>query len=270
MKIIKWLIVIITVISLTGCNRTPFEKELSQYIANSQLIELTKEEYDEKLLNGDDFIIFIKKEDCSACINYYPIVAEFLKSNPDKVMYFISFESLEGFDVLTFAANLFSVFGDDYYTSNEIKKTSIPTPSTIRVNNNRFEDAMIGTISVEDISKLYVSNYYSYNDYYSFSRKVSNHNIIKFFVNTKKDDEYEVFLKNYFITNKNDVGYYLDGSNLNYTNTVKLLNRINNYLGKDNKIDDLPDYMYFEFENGYIINYLDEKIDSDKIEELYK
>ena len=76
-------------------------------------------------------------------------------------------------------------------------------------------------------------------------------------------------LREYFISNLDIKGYYLGTSDFDESESTRLLNRINYYLGEGNEIEEMPEYCLLQYENGTLVNYKDVKYDVSSLNILY-
>ena len=265
----KLLISISCLVSFVGCADLFNDDGLNDFRKSGQIIDLDYETLDQKLTNDETFIFFLKQKGCSSCAKFYPILTEFLTENTDKKMYLINFNDLEAIEVFTLSSYYLEVLGGDFYEDNEFSTTTLYTPSLCKVVNGEFVTAKIGVIDKTELSNLYQDNYLSMDTYYGYNRKVQNKDTFNLFVSKNEDNEYDALLRSYFLDKKDVNGYYLNSSKFDESENLRLLSRINLYLGEENAIEALSDYYLLQYEEGKLINYVSAKYDVSSLNALY-
>ena len=268
-SLVKILIPISCLVSFVGCSNLFNDDGLNEFRKSGQIIDLDYETLDAKIVNDESFIFFLKQKGCSSCKKFYPILTEFLTENTDKTMYLISFNDLQAIEAFTLSSHSLEVLGSDYYEDNEYVTTTLYTPSLFKIVNGEFVDVKIGVVEKEELHYLYQNNYQSLNTYYGYNRKVQKGDTFNLFVSKSGDDEYDSLLRNYFLDNENVKGYYLETSEFDESENLRLLNRVNNYLGEENAIDALSDYYLLQYEKGALVNYISAKYDVSLLNALY-
>lgn len=267
MKVLnKLLISIICLSGLTGCAG---KDGLNKYRRNGQLVDLEYEIFDQKIIDDDSFVFFLTREGCPGCKEFYPIVSEFLKENEESKIYMLSYESLEPIEAVTVASYFVEALGSSYYAKNDRLTTTLYTPSICKVEKGEFILAEIGVIDKTKLSYYYQDNYTSLDSYYEYNRRVQKEKNFNIFISSKENKEYDDELRDYFLTNQDIKGYYLDTSTFDESENNRLLNRINYYLGEGNEIQEVPEYCLLQYENGAIVNYIDVKYDVSSLNVLY-
>lgn len=267
MKIKKLLLSLLLIFGLVACQSN--DSILNPYKEEGRYIEITFDEYVAKKNNYESFIFFVKKANCSSCQKFYETVKEFLDTNSEYVIYYIDYDSMYAQDRLTMASHFSNCLGKDYYVEREFIVNELYTPSVGKVIRGEIVDGFIGNQSLEELTYLYQVNYISYEYFYNFTRKTGNKDTFKMFFSLKGDNEYDSFLRNYYLNNKGNVGYYLDCSNFDESDLNRLINRINYILDDESKIEQLPDYFYLEYEKGLLEKYQEGKFDEDALNALY-
>ncbi len=82
------LVCLIAVTALTGCNK---EKKAKKFILEGQkgietFVDINKEELENKITRGDDFILYIYGTTCASCAMFTPKMISFIK-NTESVVY---------------------------------------------------------------------------------------------------------------------------------------------------------------------------------------
>ena len=79
---------LVCLLMVVSCkNEKPNEDGLDKYRESGQLIDLDYDSFDKKLIDDESFVFFLKRNGCSSCAMFYPIVAEFLEANQDLKLY---------------------------------------------------------------------------------------------------------------------------------------------------------------------------------------
>ena len=267
MKVIKVLFVsLMCLVNLVGCGS---KDGLDKYRYSGQLIDLSYEVFDEKLTNDESFVFFITREGCHACEDFYTVVDSFLSENKDAVIYKMSETNIEAVDAFTVSAYFSEVLGTRYYEDHEYTSINLYTPSIAKVINGELVSANIGNMTKEELSYMYQDNYYSMDYFYSFNRKVQKKETFDVFVSLEGDENYDLLLREYFSTVDDKTGCYLNAKNFDESETERLLNRINYYLGDENSIENIPSYCLLQYEKGVLVNYVDSQFDVSSLDALY-
>lgn len=265
MKFKKIILLFLIIFSLSGCS----SDALSEQKRNGQFVKLDYEQYSNKILNGDNFILFLTTDGCSGCEKYYPEIASVLKENSNLTFYNITLEDLEGFYYLTFSSFIRSAVGVQYFIDNDLNASTLYTPSTIKVRNGMFESVNIGSLGKDSLLEFLQDNYYHYNYYYSFARKLSFDRTSKYFFSKEYDSNYDDILRTYFLSNDDKKGYYVDYNTFSAEEINMILEKINDLFDEDNKKTELSDYFYLGFEDGNLVDYQEVKFDEEGLNNLY-
>ena len=269
MKIIKMLFIsLICLFMIAGCNKKN-EDGLDKYRKNGQLIDLDYKTFDKMLAEDESFVFFLKRNGCSSCAMFYPIVDEFLSENQNLKIYTLNHSKLGTTDEFTVAAYFIEALGNKYYEQNDYKTTTLYTPTICKIVNGEFEDVKIGVLDKIELGYMFQNNYLSLDTYYAYNNRVQDKLDFNIFVSKKSDKEYDKFLREYFAINLELNGYYLDISGFDDEDSEKLLNRINYYLGEKNIIEETPDYFMLKYENGVIVDYAPTMYDVSMLDSLY-
>ena len=261
--------ILISIICLSGLTSCAGEDGLNKYRRNGQLVDLEYKIFDDKMINDDSFIFFLKREGCPGCEEFYPSVDEFLKENEEAKIYTLQFDDLEGTEALTIASYYVEALGNAYFTKKGYSTTTLYTPSICKVVNGEVVDAYIGILDKEGISNFYQGNYASLDSYYKYNHKVQKGESFNVFVSINKDQTYDATLRTYFSTNKDVNGYYLDISSFDESESERILNRVNYYLGEENEIQEMPEYCLLQYKDGKLVNYISAKYDETMLNALY-
>lgn len=269
-KIKLFILSIFICFSLSSCSNPD---GLDEYRENGQYVELDYETFDQMLTNNEDFVFVLTRKNCSSCNALYPVIKEFLSINPNIILYYLPCDLIDkevGYS-LTLVSYFNDILGNEYYNSLGLDMMELWTPAFGKVVDGVFVNAYINNHNISDINYLFQQNYDSFNYYYAFTQKTANQEInsFKMFFSLNQDENYDLFLRNYYKENDEKEGYYLDCSNLNNQQIKNLKQRINYFLGENNKISNLSDYFYIEYLNGSIVDYQEVKFDEEGLNNLY-
>lgn len=272
MKLFKNLLLLLSIFTLFGCplKNKPNEDGLDKYRNRGQLIDLSYDEFDQMLIDDEDFIFFLKRNGCASCAKFYPEVTNFFKNNPDLKLYTLNLSNLGTTESLVISSYYMDVLGTDYYERNEYESTTLYTPTISKIVDGEFVYVNIGVMNENQLLDLYQDNYYHLDTYYSYNKKVQNNSTFNLFVSSEYDESYDKLLRDYFKNNPEKSGYYLDCSSFEVNEQTRLLNRLNYYLGEDNKVEELPSYFILKYEKGIIVDYQDIKMSTALLDEFYK
>lgn len=267
MKIKKIILALLLIFGLVGCNAG--DAILNPYKEEGRYIEITFDEYINKTNNDESFIFFVKKGNCSSCKKFYETLAEFLETYEDFGIFYIDYDSMYAQDRFTLAAHFSSCLGKDYYVEREFVVNELYTPSVGKVIRGEFVDGFIGDQGISELSYLYQVNYISFDYYYNYTKKTGNKDTFKMFFALNGDQEYDSLLRNYYSNNKENVGYFMDCSKYDESDKTRLIQRINYILDEENKIEELPEYFYLDYEEGVLKDFGEGKYDEDALNALY-
>lgn len=86
MKYYKLLLVIVVAFILQGCN-IKIEEKTSKGEKYTSYIEISYEEYNDKISNKEDFILYLGSSYCSHCANFKPVLESIIKNYNLEVYY---------------------------------------------------------------------------------------------------------------------------------------------------------------------------------------
>lgn len=268
MKMIKMLFIsLLCLLVFSGCNKEKNEDGLDKYRESGQLIDLDYKSFDKMLADDESFVFFLKRNGCSSCAMFYPILDDFLENNQDLKIYSLNHSEMGVTDEFTIASYFIAALGNKFYEKNEYKTTTLYTPTICKIVKGEFIDVKIGVLDEEQLGYMYQDNYLSMDTYYRFNQKVQNGETFNVFVSN--DSEYDKFLREYFLNNQDAVGNHLNISDFDDDDKTKLLNRINYYLAEKQAIENLPDYFVIQYNEGKIVNYASTKYDISMLNGLY-
>ena len=270
-KLNKVVISLSCLLCFVGCDLFNTNTDgLNAYRELGQVVDVDYEALSTKIMNDETFVFFLKQDNCASCAKFYPIVSEFLDENPEEKIHVLNYSKMQPVDAVTLAANYLEVLGNSYYNKNDYSSTSLYTPSICKVVNGEIVDAKIGVVDKDQIKYMYQENYISMDYYYSLNRKIQKKDTFNVFVSKKGDAEYDSLLREYFVSNANLSGYYLNSNHFEDSENERLLSRVNYYLGEGNEIETLPDYYLLQYEKGVLKNYVAAKYDVSSLDALYK
>ena len=103
------------------------------------LHQITYAEYEEKVENGDAFIVVIERAGCSYCIQYMPIVEEVAKEKKIPLYYI---------DTDTLSQEEFNLLGS---TNSYLKRNNWGTPTTLFMLGDRVLDNIAGYVDKDSV-----------------------------------------------------------------------------------------------------------------------
>lgn len=235
-KGLKLLLSLLLLLPLTSCSKKN---------------TLSYEELRNKLDGGETFTFVITKDNCSGCSDYKPIIKEYNKT-ADELVYTIRWDDIEPTDQVILAASTFELFGINYYNEYEATSTQVITPTTIHVVNGEFDHGATRTLQLQELDNLIHSNIVNLYDFYGFNRKTANNDsfTIAFY---SAVEQHQKYVNEANITNNKL--YTLDISNLSTSDSTRLLNRVNYYLGETFALDTLESHFQLTYSEGVIISY---------------
>lgn len=146
-----FLIVGLIVVIVIGCFLMKGEKEEPNYTLPLTLTGetgfhlLSYSEYQEKIDNGEAFVVVLSRESCSHCQNFLPVAEEFANDN-SLPMYYVDTDT----------------FSEDDWTNFEKSNTFLKknsgnwgTPTTIVLAGNEAVDYIEGETDTDSLLKLY-------------------------------------------------------------------------------------------------------------------
>lgn len=143
--IIGVIVVIIIGVFFMGGSETKLDYELPLELTGEPgLTKLSYDEYEEKIANGEAFVVVIERAGCSHCVNYMPVAEDFAKTN-NVPMYYIDTDEMDDED------------WDSISTSNTFfkKNKEWGTPTTIVLLGNKALDYIVGETDSESLQELY-------------------------------------------------------------------------------------------------------------------
>lgn len=146
------VVILISVCLMGGAKAESYDLPL-ELVGEAGLTKLSYDEYQEKIDNGDAFVVIIERAGCSHCINFMPVAEEFANSN-NVPMYYIDTDEMDEDD------------WNAIYTSNSFfkkKKDSWGTPTTIVLLGNKALDYIEGETDADSLLELY-SKYFGFEN----------------------------------------------------------------------------------------------------------
>ena len=139
------LVVVVSFIVMRDKNAGPSYELPLTLSGEVGLQELTYSEYQEKINNGDHFVVIIERATCSHCVTYLPIAEDFAANN-NLPMYYV--------DTDTFSAEDWNTF-ESSNTFLKRAKGKWGTPTTIVLAGRESVDYIEGVTDEEKLLKLY-------------------------------------------------------------------------------------------------------------------
>ena len=116
------------------------------------LHQLTYAEYQEKIDNGDEFVVIVERATCSHCVTYMPIAKEFAEDE-EVPMYYVDTDTFSEEDWNSF------IKSNTYFKKNE----QWGTPTTIVLAGNEAVSYIEGTTNSDRLEELY-EEYFEYEE----------------------------------------------------------------------------------------------------------
>ena len=136
------IVIVILIVSLFSSKGTVTLEEVDYpltLVGDAGLHQITYNDYEEKVENGDAFIVIIERAGCSYCIQYMPIVEEV--ANEKKIpIYYIDTDTLTQ---------------DEYNklntTNSYLKRNDWGTPTTLFMLGDRVLDTIGGYVEKDSV-----------------------------------------------------------------------------------------------------------------------
>lgn len=136
------IVLLIVVVAMFSSKGMKHEEEVEYPLTlagDSGLHQITYNDYEEKVENGDAFIVIIERAGCSYCVQYMPIVEEV--ANEKKIpIYYIDTDTLTEDEY-----NLLST------TNSYLKRNSWGTPTTLFMLGDRVLDTIGGYVDKDAV-----------------------------------------------------------------------------------------------------------------------
>ena len=109
------------------------------------LQQLTYDEYQEKIDNGDEFVIILERATCSHCVTYMPIAEQFASDN-QLPMYYVDTDTFDEEEWVLFEKS-----------NSYLKKAKGDwgTPTTLVLSGADAVDYVVGTTDADTLLELY-------------------------------------------------------------------------------------------------------------------
>ena len=136
------VVLLIIVVAMFSSKGTIAEEEVDYPLTLSGeagLHQLTYSQYEEKVENGDAFIVIIERAGCSYCVQYMPIVEDV--ANEKKIpIYYIDTDTLSSDE-----------FNELSTTNNYLKRNDWGTPTTLFMLGERVLDSIGGYVDKDTV-----------------------------------------------------------------------------------------------------------------------
>ena len=136
------VVVLIIVAAIFSTKGTIAEEEINYPLTlagEAGLHQITYNDYEEKVENGDAFIVIIERAGCSYCVQYMPIVEEV--ANEKKIpIYYIDTDTLSQDEYTELST-----------TNNYLKRNDWGTPTTLFMLGNRVIDSIGGYVDKDSV-----------------------------------------------------------------------------------------------------------------------
>lgn len=133
------LIIVVAALSTKG---NVHEEEINYpltLVGDAGLHQMTYNDYEEKVKNGEPFIVVIERATCSYCIQYMPIIEEVAKEK-NIPLYYIDTDTLTAEENELLAT-----------TNNYLKRNQWGTPTTLFMLGERVLDSIGGYVEKDSV-----------------------------------------------------------------------------------------------------------------------
>lgn len=136
------VVMLIIVAAMFSTKGTIAEEEINYPLTlagEAGLHQITYNDYEEKVENGDAFIVIIERAGCSYCVQYMPIVEEV--ANEKKIpIYYIDTDTLSQDEYTELST-----------TNNYLKRNDWGTPTTLFMLGSRVIDSIGGYVDKDSV-----------------------------------------------------------------------------------------------------------------------
>lgn len=136
------VVILIVVVAMFSSKGTIAEEEINYPLTlagEAGLHQITYSDYEEKVENGDAFIVIIERAGCSYCVQYMPIVEEVAKEKKIPI-YYIDTDTLTNDE-----------YTDLSTTNNYLKRNEWGTPTTLFMLGSRVLDTIGGYVDKDSV-----------------------------------------------------------------------------------------------------------------------
>ena len=139
------LIGVVILIIVLACFSSKGNEELEEVnypltlAGEAGLQQITYKQYEEKVDNGDAFIVIIERAGCGYCVQYMPIVEEVAKEKKIP-LYYIDTDTLSNDEMDSLSNN-----------NSYLKRNSWGTPTTLFMLGNRVLDTIGGYVDKDSV-----------------------------------------------------------------------------------------------------------------------
>lgn len=139
-------IIIISLLLLTGCTNKKYELTSQGNKSDNvyeETVELTYDQYKEKISNNESFIVLLYQTGCSHCESFEPKVNKIIKE----------------YNLEIYSLNLADLSEKEYAVVKN--KTFVTgTPTTVFIKEGKYENKLVGDKEEEEIFKFLVDSEY--------------------------------------------------------------------------------------------------------------
>ena len=136
------VVILIVVVAMFSTKGTIAQEEVNYPLTLSGeagLHQITYNDYEEKVENGDAFIVIIERAGCGYCVQYMPIVEEV--ANEKKIpIYYIDTDTLSQEEYTELST-----------TNNYLKRNDWGTPTTLFMLGDRVLDSIGGYVEKDSV-----------------------------------------------------------------------------------------------------------------------
>lgn len=148
------LVIVLGCFVMKGTKAKPNYELPLELSGDAGLTKLSYDEYQEKIDNGDSFVVIIERTTCSHCQNFMPVAEEFANAN-SVPMYYIDTDEMEEDEWSELEKS------NTFFKKN---KDNWGTPTTIVLAGNEAVDYIEGETDSDSLLNLY-------KEYFDFDNK---------------------------------------------------------------------------------------------------
>lgn len=150
-KILKGLGVIAVVLAIVGLSFMA-SKSYAGDTQNFEFVNITIDEYLDKMKSEEKQIIYIARPDCSFCVKQTPILKKIGREHQLEVFY------LDTSDFIDYEKQDYTEDGYKFLNSAEVYKEGYGTPNTIIVQNGEIVDGVYQYVEASELEDLFERN----------------------------------------------------------------------------------------------------------------
>lgn len=216
-----------------------------------QYEEVNYDQIQEKITLKEDFIYFLRADNCSSCATFNKTLKK-VKKDVEVTFYAIDGHELTSDQLSEFRSEAYSMIPDWYFSQNGYKTTSIYTPTFIKYVDGKAQCSFIGEIPYEEVLEIYDFNMLDcrfYKNYQDLIEEQGSFTIL--FYDSSNNTSVGIADKiRTHVNQNNKTCYYLKNKSLSTTEKVDLLSIVNE--GRETQLTSLPSVTLLKYDNGIL------------------